>query len=41
MADHILVMKDGRLVEEGPPDRVMDHPREDYTKRLMAAAFAH
>jgi oligopeptide transport system ATP-binding protein len=41
MADHILVMKDGRLVEEGSPDRVMDHPREDYTKRLMAAAFAH
>jgi oligopeptide transport system ATP-binding protein len=40
MADHILVMKDGRLVEEGSPDRVMDHPREDYTKRLMAAAFA-
>ncbi|HLF21971.1 MAG TPA: ATP-binding cassette domain-containing protein, partial [Aestuariivirga sp.] len=41
MADHILVMKDGRLVEEGSPDRVMDHPREDYTKRLMAAAFAN
>jgi oligopeptide transport system ATP-binding protein len=41
MADHILVMKDGRLVEEGTPDRVMDHPREDYTKRLMAAAFAN
>jgi ABC-type microcin C transport system duplicated ATPase subunit YejF len=41
MADHILVMKDGRLVEEGAPDRVMDHPREDYTRRLMAAAFAH
>ncbi|MGQ0485568.1 MAG: ABC transporter ATP-binding protein [Hyphomicrobiales bacterium] len=40
MADHILVMKDGRLVEEGTPDAVMDHPREDYTKRLMAAAFA-
>ncbi len=40
MADHILVMKDGKLVEQGTPDEVMDHPREDYTKRLMAAAFA-
>ena len=41
MADHILVMKDGRLVEQGTPDDVMDNPREDYTKRLMAAAFAY
>ena len=40
MADHILVMKDGKLVEQGTPDEVMDRPREDYTKRLMAAAFA-
>ena len=40
MADHIMVMKDGRMVEQGTPDEVMDHPREDYTRRLMAAAFA-
>ena len=40
MADHIMVMKDGRMVEQGSPDDVLDHPREDYTKRLMAAAFA-
>jgi oligopeptide transport system ATP-binding protein len=40
MADHIMVMKDGRMVEEGSPEAVMDHPREDYTRRLMAAAFA-
>jgi ABC-type microcin C transport system duplicated ATPase subunit YejF len=39
MADHIMVMKDGKMVEEGSPDEVLDHPREDYTKRLMAAAF--
>ena len=41
MADHIMVMKDGRLVEQGPPDQVMNDPREDYTRRLMAAAFAN
>jgi oligopeptide transport system ATP-binding protein len=40
MADHIMVMKDGRLVEQGTPDEVMDNPQEDYTRRLMAAAFA-
>ncbi len=40
MADHIMVMKDGRMVEQGTPDEVLDNPREDYTKRLMAAAFA-
>ncbi len=40
MSDHIMVMKDGRLVEEGTPEQVLDAPRDDYTKRLMAAAFA-
>jgi oligopeptide transport system ATP-binding protein len=40
MADHIMVMKDGQLVEQGTPDEVMLKPREDYTRRLMAAAFA-
>ena len=40
MADHIIVMKDGRMVEQGTPDEVLENPREDYTKRLMAAAFA-
>jgi ABC-type microcin C transport system duplicated ATPase subunit YejF len=41
LADHIMVMKDGKLVEQGSPDQVLNHPREDYTKRLMQAAFAH
>ncbi len=39
MADHIMVMKDGKLVEQGTPDQVMLHPQQDYTRRLMAAAF--
>jgi ABC-type microcin C transport system duplicated ATPase subunit YejF len=39
MADHIMVMKDGKVVEEGDTDRIFDEPRHDYTKRLMAAAL--
>jgi ABC-type microcin C transport system duplicated ATPase subunit YejF len=40
MADHIIVMKDGRVVEQGTPEEVLENPREDYTRKLMAAAFA-
>src|SRR5207244_7323060 len=39
MADYIMVMKDGSLVESGSPDDIFDHPHQDYTKRLMAAAL--
>jgi oligopeptide transport system ATP-binding protein len=39
LADHIMVMKDGKVVEEGDTDRIFDHPHHDYTKRLMTAAL--
>jgi ABC-type microcin C transport system duplicated ATPase subunit YejF len=39
MADHIMVMKNGKLVEQGSPDEVIENPADPYTKRLMAAAF--
>jgi ABC-type microcin C transport system duplicated ATPase subunit YejF len=39
MADHIIVMKDGRVVEQGSPDDVMLRPTQEYTRKLMAAAF--
>ena len=39
MADHIMVMKNGRVVEQGTPEEVLENPREDYTRRLMSAAF--
>jgi oligopeptide transport system ATP-binding protein len=38
MADHIIVMKEGRIVEEGATAAIFDHPREAYTQALMAAA---
>jgi microcin C transport system ATP-binding protein len=35
----VLVMRDGKVVEQGPADAVFEAPRHDYTKALMAAAF--
>ena len=37
MADHVLVMKDGRVVEYGETDQILEQPREVYTRTLMAA----
>ncbi|MDD8023853.1 MAG: ABC transporter ATP-binding protein [Paracoccaceae bacterium] len=39
MADRVMVMKSGELVEEGPCAQVLHAPRAAYTKRLIAAAF--
>jgi oligopeptide transport system ATP-binding protein len=39
MSDYIIVMKQGKIVEEGPTEAIFDHPREAYTQTLMAAAI--
>lgn len=39
LASRILVMRNGKMVEEGPARDVFEHPREDYTRALFAAAF--
>ncbi len=39
LSDQVMVLKDGKVVEHGPADRIFDHPQTDYTKALMAAAF--
>jgi ABC-type microcin C transport system duplicated ATPase subunit YejF len=39
LSDHIVVMKNGRIVEEGETDAIFDAPREAYTRELMAAAL--
>ena len=39
LADQVLVMREGKVVEEGPADKIFDAPETDYTKTLMAAAF--
>ncbi|MCB1498333.1 MAG: ABC transporter ATP-binding protein [Bauldia sp.] len=37
MADRVIVMNAGRLVETGPVDAIFHAPREDYTRMLLAA----
>ena len=39
LANEIIVMRMGEVVESGPSEKVFDHPETDYTKALMAAAF--
>jgi len=38
LADNVVVMKRGQVVEQGPTERVLHFPQEDYTKELLAAA---
>ncbi|MBM3583390.1 MAG: ABC transporter ATP-binding protein [Alphaproteobacteria bacterium] len=40
LAHDVIVLKDGVVVEHGPAERVFDRPETDYTRALMAAAFA-
>lgn len=37
-ADRILVLNEGRMVEAGTADEILRHPRETYTKALIAAS---
>lgn len=39
MSDYVMVMKDGKVVEEGTTDAIFEAPRETYTQTLMNAAF--
>jgi len=37
LADWIVVMKNGDIVEQGPATKVLGDPQQDYTKELLAA----
>ena len=38
LCDRVLVMKKGRIVEQGTIDEIFNHPKEEYPKQLLAAA---
>jgi polar amino acid transport system ATP-binding protein len=35
VGDHLIFMDDGRIVERGKPDEVLDRPREERTRRFL------
>jgi microcin C transport system ATP-binding protein len=39
LANEVIVMRNGRIVETGTSDEIFDRPKTDYTKALIAAAF--
>ena len=38
LCDRVLVMKKGRIVEQGTVDEIFNHPKEEYTRQLLRAA---
>ena len=39
LASHLIVMRHGKVVEEGPASELFKTPKTDYTRALFAAAF--
>jgi microcin C transport system ATP-binding protein len=39
LANEVIVMRDGKVVEEGSADQIFENPKTDYTRALIAAAF--
>ena len=39
MADQVIVMRNGKVVEEGTVESIFEDPQDDYTKSLITAAF--
>ena len=38
IADRVMVLSQGKVVEEGPVRTILDHPNQPYTRQLLAAA---
>ena len=41
MAHRVIVMRNGRVVEQGEVERVFDQPEQDYTRELARASLYH
>jgi len=40
ISDYVIVMKDGKIVEQGDTDAIFDAPKADYTRALIQAALS-
>jgi len=39
LCNYVIVMRSGKVVEEGEAERIFEHPVDPYTRALLAAAF--
>jgi polar amino acid transport system ATP-binding protein len=39
VASRVLMMDDGQIIEDGPPDELFEHPKEPRTRRFLEAVF--
>jgi microcin C transport system ATP-binding protein len=39
LSHHVIVMKDGLVVEQGPAEQIFTAAKDPYTKALLAAAL--
>jgi microcin C transport system ATP-binding protein len=39
LSNYVVVLKNGKVVEEGPAEQIFKEPREAYTRALLAASF--
>jgi microcin C transport system ATP-binding protein len=39
LSNHVIVMRDGLIVESGTSDEIFESPKTDYTRELISAAF--
>ena len=41
VAEDVVLMDEGVIVERGPPAQVLDNPREERTKRFLGLVLEH
>ena len=39
LANDVIVMRNGKIVEHGPAEQIFRDPQSDYTRALISAAF--